>query len=61
MTNEQIAAIAMLKLANNGVTMAQSVNKIHKAAIIELIDAGIVEKTTSFMYGFGAVPAYKLA
>jgi hypothetical protein len=61
MTNEQKAAIAMLKLANNGVTMAQSVEKKHLAAINELIAIGIVEKTTSMMYGFGAMPAYKFA
>lgn len=61
MTNEQNAAIAMLKLANNGVTMTQSVEKKHFAAINELIAMGVVEETTSIMYGFGAMPAYKFA
>lgn len=61
MTKEQIDAIKMLKLANNGITMAQSIDKKHKPAIAELVKAGFVEETTSIMYGFGAVPAYKIA
>ncbi len=61
MNNAHTAAIAMLKLANNGITMAQSVAKEHAPAINELIAAGVVVKTTSLMFGFGAVPAYKLA
>lgn len=61
MNNAHNEAIQMLKLANNGVTMAQSISMKHKVAIEELVAAGVVEKTTSFMYGFGAVPAFKFA
>lgn len=61
MNNAHNAAIAMLKLANNGVTMAQSIKMEHMTAINELVAAGAVVKTTSFMYGYGAVPAFKFA
>lgn len=60
-TATQTAAIAMLNLANNGITLAQSVGAEHRRAVAELIEAGVVVKTTAMMFGFGAVPAYKLA
>ncbi len=61
MTEAQTKAIATLKLANNGVTMRQSLKSDELVAALELVEMGIVKNTTMMMYGFGAMPAFKLA
>ena len=61
MTAAQTAAIENLKLANNGVTFAECLNKKHHTAVAELVAMGVVVKTTHMMFGFGLKLAYKLA
>jgi ABC-type cobalamin/Fe3+-siderophores transport system ATPase subunit len=61
MTEAQIKAIATLKLANNGVTLRQSLKRDERVAVLELVAMGIAKETTMAMHGFGLMPAFKLA
>lgn len=64
MTDMELAVINKLKLANNGVTLAQTLRNTSaefKQALASLVESGKVVKTTRMMYGFGLMPAYKLA
>ena len=60
MTEAQTKALATLKLANNGVTLRQSLSRDERAAVLELVQMGLVQETTMSMYHFGLMPAFKI-
>jgi hypothetical protein len=52
--------VALLRLANNGVTLSDSLTTPQREAVDNLVRLGMAEKTTTYMYKYGAVDAYRL-